>query len=245
MNDLAQEIEALQDGLVATATHTGGLTDEQFQRIRKLILDDSRFKAVTPEFIRTCRTSDQFWEFIKREFAHYSERRRFIWDSLRPLLELAERVPNPSDEVIHDQLRSFDSDTVHAIWAKALERRDNDPEGAITAARTLLESVCKHILDDLNIVYAKNPELPDLYKSVAKELNLAPSQHTETIFKQILGGCTAVVEGLGALRNRLGDAHGQGKLPVKPAPRHAELSVNLAGAVATFLVSTHLSRGKN
>ncbi len=29
-----------------------------------------------------------------------------------------------------------------------MERRATDPEGAITAARTLLETVCKHILDE-------------------------------------------------------------------------------------------------
>jgi hypothetical protein len=58
------------------------------------------------------------------------------------------------------------------------------------------------------------------------------------VFKQILGGCTAVVEGLGSLRNRLSDSHGKGKAPVKPATRHAELAVNLAGATATFLVAT-------
>ena len=63
------------------------------------------------------------------------------------------------------------------------------------------------------------------------------SQHTEKVFRQVLGGCTAVVEGLGSLRNKLGDAHGKGRLPVKPAPRHAELAVNLAGAMATFLVA--------
>jgi hypothetical protein len=76
----------------------------------------------------------------------------------------------------------------------------------------------------------------------AKTLNIAPSQHSESIFQQILGGCTAIVESLGAMRNRLSDAHGQGKKPVKPAPRHAELAVNLAGAMATFLVSTHQAR---
>jgi len=31
---------------------------------------------------------------------------------------------------------------------------------------------------------------------------------------------------------RLGDSHGKGRSPVKPAPRHAELAVNLAGAMA-------------
>ena len=72
----------------------------------------------------------------------------------------------------------------------------------------------------------------------AEKLNLAPSKHTEDIFKQILGGCHSVVQGLGALRSRVGDAHGQGKKAVKPAPRHAELAVNLAGAMATFIAQT-------
>jgi hypothetical protein len=120
-----------------------------------------------------------------------------------------------------------------------MDRRANDPEGAITLARSLLETVCKHILDDLNVTYKATADLPDLYKAVSKELNIAPSQHSEDIFKQILGGCTAVVEGLGALRNRLSDAHGRGRAGSKPSSRHAELAVNIAGTVAQFLVATY------
>ena len=86
--------------------------------------------------------------------------------------------------------------------------------------------------------------MPKLYKSAAGSLNLSPSQHTEPIFKQILGGCTSVVEGLGAIRNKLGDAHGKGKAAPKPAKRHAELVVNLAGAAAIFLVQTFEEKRK-
>ncbi|MFI5382276.1 MAG: abortive infection family protein [Tepidisphaerales bacterium] len=77
---------------------------------------------------------------------------------------------------------------------------------------------------------------------LATELNLVPSQHTEEVFKRILGGCHSVVEGLGALRNRLSDAHGKGKAAVKPSPRHAQFAVNLAGAMGMFLVETHQAR---
>jgi len=73
---------------------------------------------------------------------------------------------------------------------------------------------------------------------VSKELNLAPSQHTEQTFKQILGGCSSIIEGLGSLRNKVGDAHGQGKINFKPSPRHAELAVNLAGTMSVFLFSS-------
>jgi hypothetical protein len=78
---------------------------------------------------------------------------------------------------------------------------------------------------------------------VGQELNLASSQHTEPLFKSILGNCQAVVGHLSSLRNKLGDSHGQGKGFVRPKARHAELAVNLAGTVATFLISTW-SEGK-
>ncbi len=84
--------------------------------------------------------------------------------------------------------------------------------------------------------------MPALYRAVAIKLQIAPSQHTEDAFKRILGGATSVVEGLGSLRNKIGDAHGQGGKPVRPTARHAQLAVNLAGAMATFLVDTWAAR---
>jgi hypothetical protein len=132
----------------------------------------------------------------------------------------------------------LDTKFISEAWQKALDRRHEDPEGAITAARTLLESVCKHILDERGGGYSEKADLPKLYGMTSKELNLAPSQHTEDAFKRILGGVESVVNGLANLRNRLGDAHGQGKRPVKPLPRHAELAVNMAGSMASFLLAT-------
>lgn len=152
------------------------------------------------------------------------------------------RGGRPSDEPVSESLAEFDAPHVHSVWSKAIDRRETDPEGAITIARTLLETICKHILDDLGIQYNENADLRRLYKPTAEALSLAPSQHTEKVFKQILGGCTSVVEGLDSLRNELSDSHGKGRLPVKSAARHAELAVNLAGAMSTFLVSTWKDR---
>jgi hypothetical protein len=136
-----------------------------------------------------------------------------------------------------------DTRFISEAWSKALDRRHNDPDGAITAARTLLESVCKHILDERHVEYGDNADLPKLYGLTSKELNVAPSQHTEDAFKKILGGAHSVVDGLANLRNRLGDAHGQGKRPVKPLSRHADLAVNMAGSMASFLLATYEAKG--
>ena len=126
------------------------------------------------------------------------------------MLEFLERGgAAPSDQVVSVAIEKFDSANIQAAWSKALDRRASDPEGAITMARTLLESVCKHILDEANATYDDTPDINKLYRLTAEKLNIAPSQHTEQVFKQILGGCTAVVEGLGALRNRLSDSHGE------------------------------------
>lgn len=72
----------------------------------------------------------------------------------------------------------------------------------------------------------------------AEALNLAPHQHQEKLFKAILGNCQSIVNSLGAIRNKIGDAHGSGRRPVKPRPRHAELAVNLAGTMTAFLIAT-------
>ena len=85
--------------------------------------------------------------------------------------------------------------------------------------------------------------LPKLYHKVAALLNLAPSQHSEEVFKAILGNAQSVVNMLGSLRNKIGDAHGRGR-PVRVKPRHAQLAVNLAGSMATFLVETWNARQK-
>jgi hypothetical protein len=148
----------------------------------------------------------------------------------------------PADELISQVLSSFDETGVHHAWQKALERRVSDPEGAITAAKTLLETVCKHIIEETGGSYGENDDLPKLYATAAATLRLAPNQHTETVFKSILGNCQSVVGNLSALRNRLGDSHGQGKQHVRPAARHAELAVNLAGSVAMFLIATWEAR---
>ena len=151
-------------------------------------------------------------------------------------------VGAPSDASISSALAAFEPTLVHARWQQALERRASDPEGAITIARTLLEDVCKWILEESGEAWRETDDLPVLYRKLSKVLKLAPDDHTEQVFKQILGSCQSVVESLGALRNKLSDAHSPGPKRARPLARHAELAVNLSGAMATFLVATWEAR---
>jgi Abortive infection C-terminus len=228
----------LQNGLISQAT-SGSYDDAEYMELRRYFANRPDTKAKLPDFVRRCGDMRQFWAFIKYERGTYQERRNLIWEAFRPLigfLEGQDRAPGVLP--ISEALEAFDPEHVHAAWQKALDRRNDDPEGAITAARTLIETVCKHVLDDGGTPYADNADLPKLWALAAEELTLAPHQHQEPILKAILGNCQLVVNSLGTVRNRIGDAHGQGRRPVKPKPRHAELAVNLAGAMAAFMVAT-------
>ena len=233
------QVEALQNQLLAQAT-SGGADNGAYVMLRRVLLDDPVVGPRLPRYVRTAGDLAQFWQWIKYERSTYAERREIIWNDFRPILDhLAGLDAGPAAHLdVSAALARFDPEHVHEVWKKALARRATDPDGAITAARTLLESVCKHILDRRGVPYPDDADLPKLYGLAAKALQLAPSQHTEESFKQILGGCHSVVNGLASVRNRLSDAHGQGRKPVRPAPRHAELAVNLAGTMALFLVAT-------
>jgi len=228
-----QLVEYFQDGVIARATGSD-FNNQLYIEVRKKLLENKNIDKLLPEWVKTKRTIDQFWTFIKGRFSTYQERRDFLWSEFSPLLNyLEKKTVSPLEVNI-----VFDEAHIHSQWQKALDRKQTDVDGAITIARTLLESTLKHILDELNIKFNDGADLPDLYKEVAKTLKLAPEQHHEQIFKQILGGASSIVTGLGALRNKLGDAHGKSKKAIKPSERHSELAVNLAGIMATFLFKT-------
>ena len=188
------------------------------------------------------------WSYVKAQTEPrdtYESRRVSSAQKFEPLLSALETLAaSPLDDVVSVRIEDLGADSVARDWSRALARRTDDPEGAITAARALVESVCKTILDDLEVSSASGMNLPKLYRATAGALKLSPQQRSDEQIKRILGGCASAVEGLGSLRNRSGDAHGKGRSTYNLGGRHAALAVNLAGTIATFLIETHEHRGK-
>src|SRR5437762_1142930 len=141
----------------------------------------------------------------------------------------------PPDEITTDALKAFGDQYVLDVWRKATSRRATDPEGAVTAARALLEAVCKRILHDAGITNLDESNFPKLYEATAKTLDIAPSEKTATKFSKLLKACEEIITTVSSLRNELGDAHGHAVAQATPT-QHAELAVTLAGAMATFLL---------
>lgn len=123
---------------------------------------------------------------------------------------------------------------------------ENDFDGAITNARSLLEAVLLEIESKLNKKPAQHDgDLNKLYNRVKPLLNLDPSQKDiSNTLKQILSGFVSIVSGLAGIRNKMSDSHA---LTYKPQKHHAKLAVNAAKTMADFIFETfsyQLSRGK-
>ncbi len=235
---IQERIKKIQDTCIGIATGKD-FSYEKYENAREDIISESALTKFLPEWLIRCRYGSQFWNFIKEKFPSYRERRYFIWSEFADLQDQLEQSGiHPTNLSVQELLAITNSESVQDAWQKCFDRRENDPEGAITSSRTLVESTCKHILETLGEIPDSSGNLPKLYKQTAKVLNLSPDLYGENVIKQILSGCGTVVEGLASLRNKYGDSHGQGISKSKPQKRHAELAVNLAGTLSSFLIAT-------
>lgn len=123
-------------------------------------------------------------------------------------------------------------------WEKAEFRLTHDDSGAITSARTMLECVCLHVLTVMNTPDTSKGDLPKLYSAVAVALGLGASNQLSTINKRMFGAVHTIIQAVGELRNKAGDAHGWSAGGVTESKAQADLAVYLAASVANFLLAS-------
>lgn len=239
-NDAA--VSLLTYGISIAERGPDQVTVPAYRSAHRSMLADPGARRAASGALRRCNTPELLWSHLRSVATgsgSWAVRRAAVHDLLDPVLEVLDRAEQPADDLVTSAADRLNSDSVRDAWTRALERRDSEPEGAVTMARTLLESTIKTILDDRGVSYRRQDDLPALYRAVGRELGLAPDGYSEEAFRQILGGCSSVVTGLGSLRNQVSDAHGLGRTRYRPAARHATLAVNLAGSMALFLIQTH------
>lgn len=114
-----------------------------------------------------------------------------------------------------------------------------DLEGAITAARTMLEAVLVELEKQLAGAAADyRGDLPKQFKAVAKLLRIDDERtDLDDNFKQVARGLVQVVNGLAPIRNKMSDGHARER---KPEAHHAHVVVNAVKTVARFLVESYL-----
>ena len=242
-DDLFECALLLRNNIIGLTTQGG--SEAEYKLTRRRLIEDSVSKQLLPDFVRLSSDAASLQLALLRVASgpgSWAIRRGHVTDAFIRLLTFLESGGGAADSTITGGLDVYDAPAVQAFWAKALERRSTDPDGAVTAASTLLEEVCKHIIEDYGAAWEAKWNVPKLYSEAAKILKLAPSQHDEDVFKTILGNCQSVVQSIGSLRNKGGDAHAGGRSRVAFKSRHAALTVNLAGSMALFLIETWYAR---
>ena len=138
---------------------------------------------------------------------------------------------------------TIDFDTVKRDLDRATASVTSDPEDAVTAACSVIESVCRSVLVELKLGLPDKRDIQGLYKAVREPLGLSPGREDlpEEIaedVRAILGGLNAAVQGIGALRTHAGDAHGRERGFRRIDARIARLAIHSAGAAALFIIET-------
>lgn len=110
----------------------------------------------------------------------------------------------------------IDFDTVSRDLERALASSQTDPEDAITAACSTVESVCRSILIELEMPLPAKKDVQGLYNAVKQPLGLSPDRADidpliANDVRQILSGLATLIAGVGSLRTHGGDAHGREK----------------------------------
>jgi hypothetical protein len=149
----------------------------------------------------------------------------------------------PASAGLAQRIAIFRFDTVQADLERALENCTNDPEDAVTSASSLLESLCRSILIEMDKSLPEKRDLSSLYKAVRGPLALdagrddLPAEISNDV-RSILSGLTTVVQGVAALRTHAGDAHGRERGHPKIDARIARFALHTSSAAALFLLET-------
>lgn len=93
---LLELAEELKVGLTSHAT--GGAMDAmRYVEIRKTLLAAPDLAERLPRFLKACRSTDDFWGFIKQQFRSYQERRDFLATELNPILDFLDDSQSTAD----------------------------------------------------------------------------------------------------------------------------------------------------
>jgi hypothetical protein len=217
---------------------------EEYVRLRQKILGDPQLSEMVPALLRGAQELDEFWILIKAQVSGYEARRVRLREEFQPLFDRIAQGQVPPEKQVSSAFRELNWQAVEILWRKALDRRESDPSGAITAAKSMVESVCRHILDSSHLPYEAGDDLPTLCHAASTAVGLDPRSAKSDSARRILGACTTAVSELAALRNKLGDAHGPGLSSSLTDPAEAALAVNLAGTVSTMLAQAWVQTSK-
>ena len=98
----------MEDIIIAAATG-GDREDDTYMFLRRELMSDHEIRSMLPDFVRTYRSLDAFWPFIKNEASTYAERRQLIRTAFNRLVDYLEDANRtPGDVVTFDTIELLD-----------------------------------------------------------------------------------------------------------------------------------------
>ncbi|MDR2862037.1 MAG: abortive infection family protein [Syntrophobacterales bacterium] len=119
-----------------------------------------------------------------------------------------------------------------------------DTDLAIGTAKELLETTCKSILRQNNVIATKDFTLQQLIKVTTNSLDFKPKEASDTekaekAIKQILGGINSIVQGVSELRNSYGTGHGKDAEFKGLETKYAKLLVGVVSEIVILYLATN------
>ncbi|MFJ9551117.1 abortive infection family protein [Streptomyces erythrochromogenes] len=205
-------------------------TDESHVRRALLVFEDYIRTYRDPDDEGTPRWLEDIKVRLDRDGYHLNDKGQISWVTPPVLVRDLSSLSDPSGIVVELERIRRDLTT--------------DPQGAIGAAKQLIEATAKTTLRELGVEVEKNRDVPILVAIVHKELRLDAASAPDgpdgsKAIKKILSGAVNIAVGVAELRNQgFGSGHGQASAPSGLGVRHARLTVNAAVTWCELILDT-------
>lgn len=74
---LVELMDEFKAGLLSKATD-GTIDSTYYVQTRNVLMENKSIRDQIPIFIKSCRTADEFREYVRGEFANYNARRKLL-----------------------------------------------------------------------------------------------------------------------------------------------------------------------
>lgn len=218
--------------------------------------DENRFKLISDLFYYYKENmeyeynenyeDDIYWV---SSVSRYDERYARIYKKCKVIMDRLEGVPSVITKTADNLKNKFSSEYMSRQIELMVSMQLTNPTNAIGLSKELIESCCKTILDELNIEWGKNDDVPQLANKTLNALNLLPVNVQETdqgaeAIRAVLGDLRAITTKLAEIRNPFGSGHGKSASFQGLETRHAKLAVGSSITFVDFIWSTYENQKK-
>lgn len=177
----------------------------------------------------------------------YDEQYARIYQKCKDIVERIEGTSSAISQTANSLKKKFSSEYMSKQIELMVSMQVTNPTNAIGAAKELIESCCKTILDELGIPWGKTDDVPQLTNKTLDALNLLPANVQSTdqgadAIKAILGNLRSIPSKLAEIRNPFGSGHGKSASFKGLEERHAKLAVGSSITFVDFVWSTYESQ---